>query len=312
MFHLRNIRTGFLKGNLGEWFKGQGLLCWVLITSHQMRQNQPNAKLEMKCFNNFPLQMSTKMIFCWICISLRENCSAGEKWIGQLWQQRESWEVKFIPSGLMGCENLASLSTWRPFLVLLRGFGGEEWSSIAVSPVYTAGMCCSRQGQGWKPHGVAFYISNSHPDNQAVGKSWSPSHISLANAAERELATRATHPTSPESAPALLPLLSKMTLCVYFFTSVEAAGLCPSPAGTAQRTQLGDGWLGWAGRSTVCPDSGEELSWIERTKPGWHMDTQNRPSSNISCKLQQCGARREQSGCSKRTQLLCGMWWLWI
>lgn len=208
IFHLRNLRTGFLKGNFGEWFKRQGLLCWVLITSQQMRQNQPNAKPEMKCFNNFPLQMSTKMIFCWICISVGENCSAGEKWIGQLCQQSWLWEVKFIPSGLMGCENLASLSTCGPFLVLLRGFGGRNDSWLLCLLSTQLECAAPDRDRGWKPHGVALYISNSHPVNQAVCKSWSPSHISMANAPEMELAMRAIYHTTPDLALALgLPLL---------------------------------------------------------------------------------------------------------
>lgn len=52
-----------------------------------------------------------------------------------------------------------------------------------------------------------------------------------------------------------------------------------------------------------------ELSWIERSKPGRHMGIQNRPSSNISCKLQQSATWRERGGCSKRSWLLCGMGW---
>lgn len=114
--------------------------------------------------------MSTKIIFCWIHISVRENRSAGGKKNGQLYRQSYLWEVKFITSGLMGCEKLASLSTRRPFLLLLRGPGGsgEPWLHCLLSAQLewadpdSAGV--------WEAHGFAPTLVF-----RPVCKSWCPS-----------------------------------------------------------------------------------------------------------------------------------------
>lgn len=144
--------------------------------------------------------------------------------------------------------------------------------------------------RGWKTRGVAFCMSNSHPDNQVKAALHHPFPWLMLQRGNQPWGRYSTpHPNW------LLPLgfpCSRKWFCVCFFTSVEVAGLA--------------GCGGEEGAQSVL----RELSWIKRSKPGRHMGIQNRPSSNISCKLQQSATWRERGGCSKRSWLLCGTGWL--